>query len=77
MVIPIVPLIISGVTNYFIKKVAKAKSQEIIDKVLDTVLEYFGPWLIDALRRKALKTDTKFDDVAVKALADILDVGGD
>ena len=77
MAIPVLAIgqvIVGSVTNYFIKKIAKAKSQEIIDKILDTMLEYFGPWLIGALKRKAEKTDTQLDDVAVKALESILDL---
>ncbi len=77
MAIAFVPIIISGVTNYFIKKVAKAKSQEIIDKVLDTILEYLGPWLISALKRAAAKTSTDLDDTGVKMLEDILGLKGD
>lgn len=77
MVLPLVPIIISGVTNYFIKKIAKAKSQEIIDKVLDTILEYLGPWLISALKRAAAKTNTTLDDTGVKILEDILNLKGD
>ena len=73
-IIPALQIVGAGVVNYFIRKAAKAKSQEFIDKVLDTILEYAGPAVISALRRKAEGTVNKVDDVLVNGLEDILDM---
>ena len=36
----------SAVMSYFMKKVAKAASEEFIHKMLDTMMEHLGPWIV-------------------------------
>ncbi len=65
----------SSLVSYFMKKAAKAASEEFIHKMLDTAMEHLGPWVIGWLEKKAAKTETSLDDVGVGALKKILEIG--
>ncbi len=70
-------VIISGITKSLLKKVAKAKSQVFIDKMTDHIIDIFGSKIINALKRKAEETDTKFDDGLVEVLEAIFNTEED